>query len=170
MSGAYRDAGAAIERAEALEREVEELRAEMARLRSESSGRKTFEPARVPPDVREMHDELVNLRAENELLRGASSGGSGDASTDYEIIRERDSLRREVKRLQAQIEDLRAKVAERDGVDNRDAVIERLTEERIELERELKEARERYEAEPPASRDPKNFEERVLAILNRLVK
>lgn len=173
MSGAYRDTGAAIERAEALEREVEELRAEIARLRAESSARKTKEPTRPPPDVQRMHDELVNLRAENELLRGGGSGASqAPVTVGFEVVRERDSLRRDVARLQKQVEDLREKLAAQPepASDNRDAVIKRLVEQRAELERELEEARKQYEAEPPASRDSKTFEARVLAILERLVK
>jgi chromosome segregation ATPase len=174
MSGAYRDTGAAIERAEALEREVEELRAEVARLKAASTDRSrpNREPTRLPPDVEELENEVVNLRAENELLRGQSSEGSSAEIRATAVIAERDELRREVTRLQNQIVDLRARLHDRPAAssDNRDAVIKRLTEEREELERELREARDRYEAEPPASRDPKTFEDKVLAILNRLVK
>jgi hypothetical protein len=174
MSGAYRDTGAAIERAEALEREVDELRAELGRLKATPNDRRpNKEPTRLPPDVQELENEVINLRAENELLRagpgGASLPGEGVAST---IVAERDELRREVARLQAQIINLKARInGELEPMaDNRDAVIKRLTEERAELARELEEARDRYEAEPPASRDPRTFEEKVLAILNRLVK
>ena len=173
MSGAYRDTGAAIERAEALEREVEELRAEIGRLREAPKDRR---PNKVPdvlfPDQKKLLDEVVNLRAENELLRGQSREGASSDSDAGELTKERDDLRREVARLQKQLVDLRERLSQQPEPtsDNRDAVIRRLTEERAELETELKEARDRYEAEPPASRDPKTFEEKVLAILNRLVK
>lgn len=173
MSGAYRDTGAAIERAEALEREVEELRARIKRLEEAPKDRR---PNKVPdvlfPDQKKLHDEVVNLRAENELLRGQSREGASSDENESALRKERDDLRREVARMQKQIVDLRERIREQPepASDNRDAVIKRLTEERAELESELKEARDRYEAEPPASRDPKTFEEKVLAILNRLVK
>lgn len=176
MSGAYRDTGAAIERAEALEREVEELRAEVARLKTSTATndrRPNKEPVRLPPDVQALENEVVNLRAENELLRGGPARDlTLDEGTANTVIAERDDLRREVARLQKQIINLRARIHEQPEPmsDNRDAVIKRLTEEREELERALKEARDGYESEPPASRDPKTFEERVIAILNRLVK
>ena len=173
MSGAYRDTGAAIERAEALEREVDELRAEIGRLKTAPTDRRpNKERERLPPDVEALENEVINLRAENELLRGQSREGASSDSDASALTKERDDLRREVARMQKQIVDLRERIreqAEPTG-DNRDAVIKRLTEERAELETELKDARDRYEAEPPASRDPKTFEEKVLAILNRLVK
>ena len=173
MSGAYRDTGAAIERAEALEREVEELRAEIERLKEAPKDRR---PNKVPdplfPDQKRLLDEVVNLRAENELLRSSQAKAEASSDDRSEVIEERDDLRREVARMQKEIVDLRGRIAEQPepSSDNRDAVIRRLNEERHELERELKEARDRYEAEPPASRDPKTFEDKVLAILNRLVK
>lgn len=194
MSGAYRDTGAAIERAEALERDVEEPKAEVARLRTAPAERKNAEPQRLPPNVQRLENDLVDARAENELLRSALAkleGRLGHAPDPDDVEQDRAALLRDLRDVRRELADVRSELdnahraiemreeeidrlrarLERDATaDNRDAVIERLGEEREELARELKAARDGYEAEPPASRDPKTFEERVLAILNRLVK
>jgi predicted nucleic acid-binding Zn-ribbon protein len=181
-SGAYRDTGAAIERAEALEREVEELRAEIARLEAKPNDRRpNKERERLPPNVEALENEVINLRAENELLRSQldrspqpepaerERGSATDGEEIAALRSELDAAHRAIEVREHEIDRLRSRL-ESEGADNRDAVIKRLTEEREELERELKEARERYEAEPPASRDPKTFEDKVLRILSRLVK
>ena len=175
MSGAYRDTGAAIARAEALEVEVEDLRAEIARLKSVTPERKHAEPKRLPPNVERLENLLIDARAENELLRSQLAkleGELGNAPNPDDVERERRELRREIDALERQLAEMRTAASEPPPPvsDNRDAVIKRLAEQREELERELKEARDRYEAEPPASRDPRTFEEKVLGILNRLVK
>lgn len=185
MSGAYRDTGAAIERAEALEREIEELRAEIGRLKAAPTDRRpNREPTRVAPNLLTLENEVINLRAENELLRSQLEGSPRSdppprsrgitSDVDREEIRalrsELDAAHRAIEVREHEIEMLRARLESEGSTDNRDAVIKRLTEERAELARQLEEARERYEAEPPASRDPKTFEVKVLAILGRLVK
>jgi hypothetical protein len=215
MSGAYRDAGAAIERAEALERELEELRAELARVRATSAGRTTKTPAHPPPDVVGLQEALVDARAERELLRSqlaedaraatrlaqlerelriareerdelarrldAAQQNARERAEDAETLAtrsreladaraERDRVAAANEELRAEIATLRATFGTDSKTSNRDAVLARALEERDELSRELRDLRDRYEAEPPASRDPKTFEARVLAIVNRLVK
>jgi hypothetical protein len=181
MSGADRDAGAALARAAALELELEELRTELAQLRDTTSGRPKEPEGSTEDTVRRLKDEIVNLRAENELLR--SGQHAAETARTKALGSERDGLRREivglknvVTELTGENERLRAQLSihqAHEGVplsDNRDAVIKRLHEERADLARALDEARTRYEAEPPASRDPKTLEDRILTILTRLVR
>lgn len=183
--GAYRDVGAALARIAALESELEELRSEVARLRQENDGRPKEEAkekrATTEETVRKLKDEIVNLRAENELLRTGQHPAA--TSRTARLAEERDDLHRKVVGLEnavAELQEENRRLGDQAAIhgkyaavplsDNRDAVIRRLHEERAELARELEEARARYEAEPPASRNPKTFEDRLLSILNRLVK
>lgn len=134
--GAYRDAGAAIERAEALEREVEELRAENELLRSQLS-KDEAAPRRIA--------ELERALTQREEPISPSPPRTTIAA---EAIIERDNLRHEVKNLRAQIVHLQQTLAQRPAApatsddapwtDNRDAVIKRLIEERDELYERLR--------------------------------
>ena len=156
--GAYRDAGAAIERAEALEREVEELRAEIVRLGSETR-LNAKAPTRPPPDVERLQNELVDLRAENEVLR---SQLKSDGSEQRDII----ELRRLLAEAADERRDLEARVRGADEAGaakvsrialERDALatdVVALRAEVARLESVIAEARKRASAPPPPPPPP----------------
>lgn len=133
--GVFRDALAAMERAAALQREVDELRAELARARSAGDAPPPPPPppapaAPPPPDPSaSLARRLASANAEIEDLRRQIVGLT---NANAELEEENEHLRREV-----------ARHAAYEAVplsDNRDAVMRRLVEERDELLAELRRA------------------------------
>lgn len=129
--GVFRDALAAMERAAALQREVDELRAELARARSAGDAPPPPAPAAPPPPdpSASLARRLASANAEIEDLRRQIVGLT---NANAELEEENEHLRREVARHVAY-----------EAVplsDNRDAVMRRLVEERDELLAELRRA------------------------------
>jgi len=85
-SGAFRDASAAIERAQMLEKENEDLRDEIAKLAG----------------LRDAADEVERLRADVEQLRSIARGENEGAYLTR-LGEERDELTKEVADLKAQV-------------------------------------------------------------------
>jgi chromosome segregation ATPase len=176
--GAFRDAGAAIERVAVLEQEKDELEAEVAKLRAEVRDlRAAHEGATEAPgevaklkvrlaaeraDLKEALSELLPVRKQLEAAERAFHQARGDRDLAVDeaarAVAELDVARKEIDGLREKLREERRKASASEPrepairvPENLDAYMQRIQDERDELREELRLRKEAAERAPRPS-------------------